>query len=72
VARGEELFNSALDRFDYAAIGGTIGLAAFHVTSPAELAPAIDDAVKAGKPALVVVDVSTEQSFMDLRTPLLG
>jgi len=72
VARGEELFKSALQRFDYAAIGAAIGLTAFHVTSPAELTPALDEAVKAGRPALVVVDVSTEQSFTDLRTPLLG
>jgi acetolactate synthase-1/2/3 large subunit len=72
VSRGEELFKSSLERFDYAAIGAAIGLAASHVTSPAELAPAIADAVKAGKPAMVVVDVSTEQSFTDLRTPLLG
>jgi acetolactate synthase-1/2/3 large subunit len=72
VARGEELFKSSLERFDYAAIGSAIGLAASHVTTPAELAPAIADAVKAGRPAMVVVDVSTEQSFMDLRTPLMG
>jgi acetolactate synthase-1/2/3 large subunit len=72
VARGEELFKSELQRFDYAAIGAAIGLAAFHVTTPAELTPALDEAVKAGRPALVVVDVSTEQSFTDLRTPLLG
>jgi acetolactate synthase I/II/III large subunit len=72
VARGEELFKSSLDRFDYTAIGAAIGLAASHVTTPAELAPAIADAIKAGRPAMVVVDVSTEQSFMDLRTPLLG
>ncbi|HEX3964697.1 MAG TPA: thiamine pyrophosphate-binding protein [Trebonia sp.] len=72
VARGEELFKSSLVRFDYTAIGAAIGLAASHVTTPAELAPAIADAVKAGRPAMVVVDVSTEQSFMDLRTPLLG
>jgi acetolactate synthase I/II/III large subunit len=72
VARGEELFKSSLVRFDYTAIGAAIGLAASHVSTPAELAPAIADAVKAGRPAMVVVDVSTEQSFMDLRTPLLG
>jgi acetolactate synthase I/II/III large subunit len=72
VARGEELYKSSLIRFDYAAIGAAIGLNAFHVTTPAELAPAIADAVKAGGPAIVVVDVSTEQSFMDLRTPLLA
>jgi acetolactate synthase-1/2/3 large subunit len=72
VSRGEELFKSSLDRFDYAAIGSAIGLDATHVTKPAELAQAIADAVKAGKPAMVVVDVSTEQAFTDLRTPLLG
>jgi acetolactate synthase I/II/III large subunit len=72
VSRGEELFKSSLDRFDYAAIGSAIGLSSFRVTKPAELAPAIADALKAGKPAMVVVDVSTEQAFTDLRTPLLG
>lgn len=71
-ARGEELFKSSLDRFDYAAIGAAMGLAASHVSTPAQLAPAIKDALKAGRPAIVVVDVSTEQSFTDLRTPLLG
>ena len=50
VVRGEELFKSVLERFDYAAIGGTIGLAAFHVTSPAELAPAIATRSRRSRP----------------------
>jgi acetolactate synthase-1/2/3 large subunit len=70
VARGEELFKSALQRFDYAAIGSAIGLAAFHAATPTDFASALQEALKAGRPSMVVVDVSAEQSFTDLRTPL--
>jgi acetolactate synthase I/II/III large subunit len=70
-ARGEELFKSSLRQFDYAAIGAAVGLASFHVTRPSDLVPAISDAVKADRPALVVVDVSSDQDFTALRTPLM-
>jgi len=71
-ARGEQEFKSSLRQFDYAAIGAAAGLAAFHVTTPGELIPAVTEAVKADRPALVVVDVCTDQTFVDLRTPLLA
>jgi thiamine pyrophosphate-dependent acetolactate synthase large subunit-like protein len=60
-----------LRQFDYSAIGAAAGMHASHVTTAAEFAPAISEAIKADRPALVVVDVSTEQTFVDLRTPLM-
>ena len=71
-ARGEQEYKSSLIRFDYAALGAAAQLATFSVSEPAQLAPAFAEAVKAGRAALVVVDVSTEQTFIDLLTPLLG
>ncbi len=70
--RGEVEYKSSLQRFDYSAIGAAAGMHTSHVTAPAELAPAINEAIKADRPALVVVDVSTEQTFVDLRTPLMA
>lgn len=74
--RGELEFNSNLRRFDYAAIAAGAGFAAFRAGKPDELAPAFADAVAAATsartPAIVVVDVSTEQTFVDLRTPLMA
>ncbi|HEX3789875.1 MAG TPA: thiamine pyrophosphate-binding protein [Pseudonocardiaceae bacterium] len=70
--RGELEYKSSLRQFDYTAIGAAAGMLASHVTTPAELAPAISEAIKADRPALVVVDVSTDETFVDLRTPLLG
>lgn len=70
-SRGELEFKSSLLGFDYAAIGKAAGLASFRVTEPDDLAPTVTEALKAPGPALVVVDVSTEQTFVDLRTPLL-
>ena len=72
VARGEELYKSSLIQFDYAGIGAAMNMASFHVSDAEDLLPAITDAVKAGKPALLVVDVSTEQKFFDLKTPLMA
>jgi acetolactate synthase I/II/III large subunit len=71
-ANGEVEFKSSLLGFDYAAIGAAIGLESFHVAQPDELIPAVSKAVESGKPALVVVDVSTEQTFVDLRTELMA
>jgi acetolactate synthase-1/2/3 large subunit len=70
--RGEVEYKSSLHQFDYSAIGAAAGLHASRVTTPAELAPAIDEALKADRPALVVVDVSTAETFVDLRTPLMA
>jgi acetolactate synthase-1/2/3 large subunit len=69
--RGEVEYKSSLRQFDYSAIGAAAGMHASHVTTAAEFAPAISEAIKADRPALVVVDVSTEQTFVDLRTPLM-
>jgi acetolactate synthase I/II/III large subunit len=70
--RGELEYKSSLHGFDYAAIGTALGMHAAHVTNPAEVGSAVNEAVKAGKPALVVVDVSTEETFVDLRSPLMA
>ncbi|MBB5787246.1 thiamine pyrophosphate-binding protein [Jiangella mangrovi] len=74
--RGEQEFNSNLRRFDYAGIAAAAGFAAFRAGKPDELPGALADAVaaadRAEAPAIVVVDVSTEQTFVDLRTPLMA
>jgi acetolactate synthase I/II/III large subunit len=69
--RGEQEFKSSLRGFDYAAIGAAMGLSAVAVTEPGELAPALREALKNDGPSLIVVRVSTEQTFVDLRTPLM-
>jgi acetolactate synthase-1/2/3 large subunit len=71
-SRGEQEYKSSLRRFDYAAIGAAADLAAFHVTEAGEIGTAVGEALKADRPALVVVDVSTEETFVDLRTPLMA
>jgi thiamine pyrophosphate-dependent acetolactate synthase large subunit-like protein len=71
-SRGEQEYKSSLHGFDYAGIARAAGLASYRVGEPAELAPALAEALKAGRPALVHVSVSTEQTFTDLRTPLMG
>ena len=70
-SRGEVEYKSSLRQFDYTAIGAAAGMHATHVTTAAEFGPAISEAIKADRPALVVVDVSTEETFVDLRTPLM-
>lgn len=70
-SRGELEFKSSLLGFDYAAIGRAAGLASFQVRRPEDLVATITEAIKTPGPALVVVDVSTEQTFVDLRSPLL-
>lgn len=70
--RGEVEYKSSLHQFDYTGIGAAAGMHASHVTTPAELTPAINEAVKADRPALVVVDISTDETFVDLRTPLMA
>jgi acetolactate synthase I/II/III large subunit len=70
--RGEVEYKSSLRQFDYTAIGAAAGMHATHVTKAEEFGPAISEAIKADRPALVVVDVSTDETFVDLRTPLMG
>ncbi|MCU1412404.1 MAG: hypothetical protein JWR04_3111 [Rhodoglobus sp.] len=70
--RGELEFNSALRRFDYAGIGEAVGFAAHRVSTPDELRTALATSVASNVPSIVVVDISTEQTFVDLRTPLMS
>jgi acetolactate synthase-1/2/3 large subunit len=70
--RGEAEYKSSLQQFDYTAIGAAAGMHASHVTTAAEFGPAINEAIKADRPALVVVDVSTDETFVDLRSPIMG
>lgn len=70
-ARGEQEFKSTLQDFDYAGIGAAIGLSAVRVSNPDDIVTALTEAVKSETGALVVIDVSKEQTFVDLRTPLL-
>jgi thiamine pyrophosphate-dependent acetolactate synthase large subunit-like protein len=71
-ARGELEFKSTLHKFDYAGIAEAAGFAAWRVSDPGELEAAVGAAVAADRPAIVVAQVSTEQTFVDLRTPHLA
>jgi len=70
--RGELEFNSDLRRFDYAGIGEASGFVAHRVATPEQLREALTEAVASGLPSLIVAETSTEQTFVDLRTPLLA
>jgi acetolactate synthase-1/2/3 large subunit len=72
LARGAEAFNSDLQTFDYAGIGAAMGWQSFHVSEPEGVAPAVAKAIESNVPSLVVVEVSSEQTFLDLRTPLMN
>jgi acetolactate synthase-1/2/3 large subunit len=72
LARGELKFNSELRTFDYAAFGEAAGFAGYRVKTPAELSQALETAVASGESSIIVVSVSTDEKFTDLRTPLVG
>jgi acetolactate synthase I/II/III large subunit len=70
--RGEIEFNSTLYDFDYAHIAGSMGWESYRVHKPDELVAVLKEATASGRPSLVDIPVSTEETFVDLRTPLLS
>jgi acetolactate synthase-1/2/3 large subunit len=70
--RGGSEFKVSLGAFQYAAIASAIGINSFHVTAARDLLPALRSALESSVASLVEVDVSTEETFVDLRSPLLS
>jgi acetolactate synthase-1/2/3 large subunit len=70
--RGEPEFKTTLRDFNYAEIAAAAGWEGLRVRKPDQLIPALRRAVEAGRPTLVDVEVSTEETFADLRSPLLA
>jgi acetolactate synthase-1/2/3 large subunit len=70
--RGEQTFKSDLNDFDYASIARAIGCHAERVEEPDQLAGALERALSAGRPAVLDVVVSTAETHVELRSPLLS
>ena len=70
--RDEAAFKSELHDFDLAAIARAMGCHATRVEDPDLLSAALRDAISAGSPAVVEVVVSTAETYIDLRSPLVS
>ncbi|HYM70294.1 MAG TPA: thiamine pyrophosphate-binding protein [bacterium] len=69
--RREPEFKTALGDFNYAEIATAIGAEGFRVRTPDELVPALQRATTSGKVAVVDVETSMAETFVDLRSPLM-
>jgi acetolactate synthase-1/2/3 large subunit len=69
--RGQPEFKASLGFFDYSKMATAIGFRAFRVTKADDLLPALRKAIHAPGPALVDVETSTEETYVNLRSPLL-
>jgi acetolactate synthase-1/2/3 large subunit len=67
--RGTEIA-SDLGRYDHAAIARSLGCQGWRVETPAELAPALAEALACGQPAVVDVATSLSQSYRKVTSPL--
>lgn len=74
VRHGQRERNIACDfgNFDHAAIARSMGCHAARVEHPRELGPALKQALEAGKPAVVEVRTSLDESFMRVTSPLVS
>jgi thiamine pyrophosphate-dependent acetolactate synthase large subunit-like protein len=70
--REEATFKSQLHDFDLAAIAMAIGCHASRVEDPDLLSAALREAISSGSPAVVEVVVSTAETYVDLRSPLVS
>jgi acetolactate synthase-1/2/3 large subunit len=71
VLHGAGPFAAEFNDFDHAAIARSMGCNGVRVTDPADLADAIQAAVKADRPTVVDVVTSLEVSFRDVTSPLV-
>jgi acetolactate synthase-1/2/3 large subunit len=67
--RGTEIA-SDLGRYDHAAIAHSLGCQGWRVATPAELGPALAEALACGEPAVVDVATSLSQSYRKVTSPL--
>ena len=74
VRHGQRERNIACDfgKFDYAAIARSMGCHGARVERPVEIGPAIKQAIASGKPAVVEVITSLDESFMRVTSPLVS
>jgi acetolactate synthase I/II/III large subunit len=74
VRHGQRERNIACDfgNFDYAAIARSIGCHGVRVEHPREIEPALKQAMAKGRPAVVEVRTSLDESFMRVTSPLVG
>jgi acetolactate synthase-1/2/3 large subunit len=68
--RGLAPFNSELLRFDYVKIAEAAGMWAARAEKPANIGPAVHAALGYRGPSLVSINVSREETWVDLRSPL--
>jgi acetolactate synthase I/II/III large subunit len=74
VKHGQRERNIACDfaNFDYAAVARALGCHGARVEHPRELGPSLEQALAAGRPAVVDVRTSLDESFMRVTSPLVG
>jgi acetolactate synthase-1/2/3 large subunit len=74
VKHGQGERNIACDfaAFDHANIARAMGCHGIRVEDPRQLAPALQDALTCGKPTVVDVRTSINETFMKVTSPLLG
>ena len=74
VKHGQRERNIACDfaTFDHAAIARSMGCLGIHVEDPREIGPALKQALIAGKPAVVDIHTSLDESFHRVTSPLVS
>jgi acetolactate synthase I/II/III large subunit len=70
VLHGSGPFAAEFGNFDHAAIGRAMGCRGVRIEDPAELAPAIKEAVDSRAPTVIDVVTSLETTFADITSPL--
>jgi len=68
--QGERPIASEFAPFDHAAIARAMGCDAYRVERPADLQPALRDAMAGGRPAVVDVVTSLKETFRKVTSPL--
>jgi acetolactate synthase-1/2/3 large subunit len=70
--QGERPIASGFGKFDYAAIARAMGCFGIRVETPADLPGAFEQALRAGRPAVVDVVTSSRITFREVTSPLTG
>jgi acetolactate synthase-1/2/3 large subunit len=68
--QGERPIASEFHPFDHAAIARAMGCAAYRVERPADLQPALRDALEGDRPAVIDVVTSLRETFRKVTSPL--
>ncbi len=72
VLHGGGPFAAEFDDFDHAEMARAMHCHGIRVTNPADLEPAIREAMACGKPCVIDVETSLAVSFRDVTSPLAG